>query len=339
VSAAAAPLALTLGEPAGIGLDITIDAWLARREVNVPPFLFVGDSAALMRRAAQLGRDVRTVDATPADATQLFSEAIPCLDGAPAVSAAPGKIEPTDTSAVIDSIRRAVRMVRAGEARAVVTNPIHKKAMQAAGFAFPGHTEFLGALALEEFGEEVSPVMMLAGPELRVVPVTVHIPLADVPGALTTERIVGVGKIVSRELTARFGIERPRLAIAGLNPHAGEDGMLGSEDEEIVRPAVEELRRAGIETMGPLSADTMFHPAARKNYDAALCMYHDQALIPIKTLSFDEGVNVTVGLPFVRTSPDHGTALPIAGTGEARATSLIAALKMADELSRREAAA
>jgi 4-hydroxythreonine-4-phosphate dehydrogenase len=339
VSAAVRPLALTLGEPAGIGLDITIGAWLARREAGVPPFLFVGDSSALLRRAAALGRSVRVASASAGDAVGIFSDAIPCLKDAPAVSAAPGKIDPKDTPAAIGSIRQAVGLVRHGEARALVTNPIHKKAMQEAGFAFPGHTEFLGALAEEEFGKQTMPVMMLAGPELRVVPVTVHIPLADVPGALTTERIVSVGKIVVGELKSRFGIAKPRLAVAGLNPHAGEEGMLGSEDEQIVRPAVEELRRSGIDAIGPLSADTMFHTAARKTFDAALCMYHDQALIPIKTLSFDEGVNVTLGLPFVRTSPDHGTALSIAGTGEARASSLVAALRMADELSRREAAA
>jgi len=339
VSAAVRPLALTLGEPAGICLDITIGAWLARREANVPPFLFVGDSAALLRRAAVLAQTICVATASPEDAVGIFSDAIPCLKDVSTVSAAPGKIDPMDTPAVIGSIRQAVGLVRSGEARALVTNPIHKKAMQQAGFAFPGHTEFLGALAEEEFGKQAMPVMMLAGPDLRVVPVTVHIPLVDVPAALTTERIVAVGKIAARELKSRFGLERPRLAVAGLNPHAGEEGMLGTEDERVVRPAVEELRRAGIDTTGPLSADTMFHTAARKTYDAALCMYHDQALIPIKTLSFDEGVNVTLGLPFVRTSPDHGTALSIAGTGEARATSLIAALRMADALSRHEAPA
>jgi len=339
VSAARGPLALTLGEPAGIGLDITIEAWLARGTAKAPPFLFIGDSNALKRRAAALGRTIRVASALPANATEIFSDAIPCLHGARSVSATPGKLDPKDTPAAIASIRDAVRLVRSGEVRAVVTNPIHKKAMQGVGFAFPGHTEFLGVLAHEEFGEQATPVMMLAGPDLRVVPVTVHIPLADVPAAVTTERIVTVGEIVARELRVRFGIDNPRLAVAGLNPHAGEEGMLGSEDEQIVRPAVEKLRRAGIDAVGPLSADTMFHPGARKTYDAALCMYHDQALIPIKTLSFDEGVNVTLGLPFVRTSPDHGTALSIAGSGQARATSLIAALHMADRLSSHETAA
>jgi 4-hydroxythreonine-4-phosphate dehydrogenase len=217
-----------------------------------------------------------------------------------------------------------------------VTNPIQKKALNDVGFAFPGHTEFLGALSDELFGGRGTPVMMLAAGKFRVVPVTVHIPLASVPAALTTERIVETGKIVARDLKARFGVTSPRLAVSGLNPHAGEEGMLGAEDLAVIAPAVDVLRAAGLEAVGPLPADTMFHPAARETYDAALCMYHDQALIPIKVIAFDEAVNVTLGLPFVRTSPDHGTALALAGTGKAKATSLIAALRMADILANRE---
>jgi 4-hydroxythreonine-4-phosphate dehydrogenase len=331
------PLALTLGEPAGIGLDIAIEAWSARREEDVPPFVFVGDEAALKRRACLLGREVPTAAATPGTAARIFPDALPCLRGAPSVSGKPGSIDAADTGAVIRSIRDAVELTKSGDVAAVVTNPIQKKALNDAGFAFPGHTEFLGALADELFGEATTPVMMLAGPELRVVPVTIHIPLARVPGTLTSELIVTTGKIVAHDLERRFGIARPRIAIAGLNPHAGEEGMLGWEDAAIVRPAVEALVAAGIAAPGPLPADTMFHAEARKTYDAALCMYHDQALIPIKTLAFDDAVNVTLGLPFVRTSPDHGTALSIAGTGKARATSLIAALKLAEALSRRGA--
>jgi len=331
------PLALTLGEPAGIGPDIAIEAWGARRSADIPPFIFVGDAEVLKRRAVALGREIRTIATSIDRAVGLFSEALPCLQDEPTVSGAPGAIRASDTAAVIRSIRRAAELVRAGEASAIVTNPIQKKALNDAGFAFPGHTEFLGALSEELFGKPATPVMMLVSPELRVVPVTIHIPLAEVPRRLTTEMIVRTATIVEHDLRKRFGIARPRIAIAGLNPHAGEDSMLGHEDAAVVRPAVEALVAAGIAVTGPLPADTMFHEEARKSYDAALCMYHDQALIPVKTLGFHEAVNVTLGLPFVRTSPDHGTALTIAGTGKARATSLIAALKMADALARRAA--
>jgi 4-hydroxythreonine-4-phosphate dehydrogenase len=332
------PLALTLGEPAGIGPDIAIDAWLTRKTADIPPFIFVGDAELIARRAAELGKSVPTRATTPDRAADTFADAFPCLDGEPSIVGAPGVITASDTPAVIRSIRRAVEFVRSGDALAVVTNPIQKKALNAAGFEYPGHTEFLGALSQELFATPSTPVMMLAGPDLRVVPVTIHIPLADVPRQLTTELIVETGEIVARDLRHRLGITAPRLAVSGLNPHAGEEGMLGKEEQRIIDPAVEQLRAQGIDASGPLPADTMFHAAARKTYDVALCMYHDQALIPIKTLAFDEAVNVTLGLPFVRASPDHGTALAIAGTGRARATSLIAALRMAAALSRCDAA-
>jgi 4-hydroxythreonine-4-phosphate dehydrogenase len=337
VSSAPKPLALTVGEPAGIGPDITVEAWLARDSAGVPPFIFVGDGGVLLRRAEALGRDIRVATVAPGEAAAIFPHAIPCINDAPPLLGVPGRIERDDTGKVIDAIRTAVRLVQAGEAAAVVTNPVHKKALDAAGFGFPGHTEFLGALSRELYGRAATPVMMLAGPDLRVVPVTVHVPLADVPRRLTANLIVETGRIVARELERRFGVDKPRLAVAGLNPHAGEEGMLGGEDEAIVRPAVEALRAAGIAATGPFAADSMFHAEARGTYDAALCMYHDQALIPIKTLAFDESVNVTLGLPFVRTSPDHGTALALAGSGKARATSLIAALEMAERLARAEA--
>jgi 4-hydroxythreonine-4-phosphate dehydrogenase len=327
------PLALTLGEPAGIGPDIAIAAWLARA-AGLPPFIVVGDAALLMRRAQALGRPVPVERTSAAEAGRVFHDALPCLADAPSVAGRPGDIDPADTPAVIESIRVAVALVRSGEAAAVVTNPIQKKALADAGFAFPGHTEFLGALARDVFEQAARPVMMLVGGGLRVVPVTVHVPLAQVPRLLTADLIASTGAIVAQDLRRRFGIERPRLAVAGLNPHAGEEGMLGSEEERVVRPAVEALRAQGIDATGPLSADTMFHAEARAGYDAALCMYHDQALIPLKTLAFDEGVNVTLGLPFVRTSPDHGTALALAGSGKARPTSLIAALRLADALAR-----
>lgn len=333
------PLVLTVGEPAGIGPDLVIQAWHLRHGAQTPAFLFAGDPDLLLRRAKALGRDIRVESVAPEHASAGFGDAIPCLDGSPAVLGEPGQLHASDAPAVIESIRTAVELVRDGQAAAVVTSPIHKKALNAVGFPFPGHTEFLGELGATLFGQASRPVMMLAGPDLRVVPVTIHIPLADVPRVLTTELIVATGEIVARDLRIRFGIEQPRLALSGLNPHAGEDGMLGTEDDAVVRPAVEALRAGGLDAVGPLSADTMFHPAARAAYDVALCMYHDQALIPIKALAFDEGVNVTLGLPFVRTSPDHGTALALAGTGKARPDSLMAALRMARALAVREGAA
>jgi 4-hydroxythreonine-4-phosphate dehydrogenase len=328
------PLVLTLGEPAGIGPDITIEAWRRRAE-GVPPFIVAGDAGLFARRASRLGVSLPVEICAPGEAADLFANALPCLAGADAVRGEPGRIDPSDTLAVIGSIRAAVELIRSGAVSAIVTNPINKKAVNAIGFAHPGHTEFLAALAEEIFGAPAKSVMMLVGPDLRVVPVTVHIPLAAVPHALSVPLIIGTGRIVTRELQQRFGIARPRLAIAGLNPHAGEEGLLGAEETAMIRPAVDALRAEGIDATGPLAADTMFHAAARATYDAALCMYHDQALIPLKALAFEEGVNVTLGLPFVRTSPDHGTALSLAGTGSARATSLIAALRLADRLARR----
>jgi 4-hydroxythreonine-4-phosphate dehydrogenase len=332
------PLVLTLGEPAGIGPDIAIEAWRLRTP-ETPVFVFAGDADLLFRRARAVGHDIPIERVTAGQVIAAFGDALPCLEGAQMVVGMPGVIQASDTPAVIASIRSAVELVRHGEAAAVVTAPIHKKALNDIGFPFPGHTEFLGALSEELFGEPAMPVMLLAGPELRVVPVTIHIPLADVPRNLTTDLIVRTASVVVRDLKARFGIDNPRLAVSGLNPHAGEDGMLGSEDAAIVRPAVEALRAEGVRVSGPLPADTMFHPAARATYDVALCMYHDQALIPIKTLAFDEGVNVTLGLPFVRTSPDHGTALSLAGTGKAKPDSLIAALRLAARLAHGKAPA
>jgi len=328
------PLALTQGEPGGIGPDIAIDAWLARQRYGVPPFLFVGDADLLTRRAAAMGRDLPVARVAPVDAAAAFAEALPCLAaGPPPAAGRPGELAPEeDGASVLAAIRAAVALVHGGEAAAIVTNPINKKALSQVGFAHPGHTEFLGELAEQAYGAPARPVMMLAAPGLRVVPVTIHIPLADVARALTVEKIVATGRIVAEALRRRFRVARPRLAIAGLNPHAGEGGLLGAEDEAVVAPAVAALAEDGIDATGPLPADTMFHAEARRRYDAALCMYHDQALIPVKTLAFDEAVNVTLGLPFVRTSPDHGTALTLAGTGLARPASLIAALRLAAEL-------
>ncbi len=248
--------------------------------------------------------------------------------------ATPGTPVMQDAAGVIESIDRAVAAVADKTARAVVTLPINKKSLYDVGFEYPGHTEYLGALAAgwPAGQDRFTPVMMLAGPDLRTVPVTIHIPLREVPQALTTALIVDTGRIVARDLRERFGITEPRLAVSGMNPHAGEDGSLGHEDASIIAPAIAALQADGIDATGPLPADTMFHARARAQYDVALCMYHDQALIPAKALAFDESVNVTLGLPFVRTSPDHGTAFDIAGTGLANPASFVAALRMADAM-------
>jgi 4-hydroxythreonine-4-phosphate dehydrogenase len=329
------PLALTIGEPAGIGPDLALGLWRRRRELDLPAFYLIGAAEFLERRAHMLGLDVPLAQVEPAHAAAAFARALPVVPLGLAVTAAPGKPDASSAPTAIAAIRRAVDDVMAGKAAAVVTNPIAKSVLARAGFTDPGHTEFLGRLAQAATGKPVTPVMLLWSPELAVVPVTIHMPLREVFAALTSELIVHTGRITARDLAARFGVARPRLAIAGLNPHAGEDGTLGREDAEIVAPAVKQLRGEGIDARGPLSADTLFHAGARKTYDVALCMYHDQALIPIKTLAFDHGVNVTLGLPFVRTSPDHGTAFDLAGTGKADPGSLLAALKLAGRLSER----
>ncbi len=323
------PLALTLGEPAGIGPELTIDIWRRRAELHIPPFYVVGDPALYRDRARLLGLDlpVKTVTLTGADSA--FDSALPVVPLDMTVTAQPGTPDDTSAPAAIASIRRAVDDVMAGRASAVVTNPIAKNVLYRSGFAEPGHTEFLAKLAEEATGRAVHPVMLLWSPELAVVPVTIHLPLKDVVSRLSKDLIVETGRITARDLRERFGIARPRLAVAGLNPHAGENGTLGEEDRDMVAPAVHLLRAEGIDATGPLPADTLFHAGARAAYDVALCMYHDQALIPIKTLAFDHGVNVTLGLPFVRTSPDHGTAFDIAGTGKADPSSLVAALTLA----------
>jgi 4-hydroxythreonine-4-phosphate dehydrogenase len=326
------PLALTLGEPAGIGPDLTLDVWRRRHALNVPAFYIIGDLEFLGRRARALGYDVPLAAVTPEQSAEAFPNALPVAALDLPVGAMPGKPDGTSAPAAIGSIRRAVSDVLSGHASAVVTNPIAKDVLYRAGFADPGHTEFLARLSEGATGSKVMPVMMLWSPELAVVPVTIHIPLKDVAPRLTTHLIVETGRIVAHDMAKRFGIAKPRIAVAGLNPHAGENGTIGREDELIVAPAVEQLKSDGIDASGPFSADTMFHEQARANYDVALCMYHDQALIPIKTLAFDHGVNVTLGLPFVRTSPDHGTAFDLAGTGKANPASLVAALKLAARL-------
>lgn len=325
------PLALTLGEPAGIGPDVTLKAWLRRDADALPPFYVLGDVGCLEARARQIDLDVPFAEATPQNAAAIFQRAIPVVATGHRVTAQPGQPDETSAPAAIASITQAVADVTQGCAAALVTNPIAKSVLYKAGFRHPGHTEFLADLAAQG-GPAPLPVMLLWSPALGVVPVTIHLPLRDAIAALTTELIVATARIVARDYASRFGIVRPRLALSGLNPHAGEDGALGLEDRDIIAPAVAILRDEGIDARGPLPADTMFHAAARATYDCAICMYHDQALIPAKTLAFDHAVNVTLGLPFVRTSPDHGTAFDIAGTGRADPSSLIAALKLAAKM-------
>lgn len=323
------PLALTSGDPSGIGPEIAIAAWLRRAAAQVPPFYLLSDPDLVAARAARLGLPADIEVSTPSRAAAAFGRALPVVPLAARFADRPGTADPANAAGIVEAIDRAVEDTSSGMAAAVVTCPIAKKPLYDAGFRFPGHTEYLADHAARRYGRDVFPVMMLAGPQLRTVPVTIHVPLSRVPDLLTADLIVRTAQIVAAELAERFAIPAPRLAIAGLNPHAGEGGSMGDEDERIVRPAVERLRAEGIDAVGPLPADTMFHARARAGYDAALCMYHDQALIPAKTLAFDEAVNVTLGLPFVRTSPDHGTAFDIAGRGVARPDSLVAALKLA----------
>jgi 4-hydroxythreonine-4-phosphate dehydrogenase len=326
-----APIAMTMGDPAGIGPELLLRAWLARDTIGTP-FFALADPRALAGLARALGLAVPIAVVDPGEAPGAFNSALPVAPLANAAGARAGQPHSDFAAATIESIERAVGCVRSGAARAIVTNPIAKKTLYDAGFAHPGHTEYLGELA-KSWGAPVQPVMMIWSPLLAVVPVTIHIPLAEVPARLTRGLIVSTARIVARDMRSRFGIARPRLALAGLNPHAGEGGAIGREEIEIIAPAVAELAAEGFDVVGPLPADTMFHPAARARYDVALTMYHDQGLVPAKTLAFDDGVNLTLGLPFVRTSPDHGTAFDIAGKGLANPSSLIAATRLAARLS------
>ncbi len=328
------PLALTQGDPAGIGPEITLLAWQRRRVLSLPTFGVIADIDHLSRLAHRLSLDVPLVACDWGGVERRFDDALPVIPLEQAAQVEPGQPDPATAAGTIASITQAVAAVRQGRAGALVTNPIAKSVLYAAGFAHPGHTEFLAHLAADG-GAAPRPVMMLWCTELAVVPVTIHVPLRAVPDLLTTDMIVETGRIVAQALTRRFGIAAPRLALSGLNPHAGENGALGHEDTAIVQPAVLALQALGFDARGPYPADTMFHARARAGYDAALAMYHDQALIPIKTIAFDEGVNVTLGLPFIRTSPDHGTAFDIAGKGIARPDSLIAALKLAARMAAR----
>lgn len=319
------PLALTMGEPAGIGPELTLKAWLLRDQEALSPFFVLADLDYLEDLRRSLGYSLELLAiARPAEAADCFARGLPVLPLSLAEKVTPGRLSVANAPAVLQSIERAVALTLAGEAAAVVTNPIHKKVLYDAGFSHPGHTEFLAELA-----GGVTPVMLLASDLLKVVPVTIHQSLSQAIATLTPGKIRQTIEITMRSLKQDFGLPTPRIAVAGLNPHAGEGGAMGREEIDMITPLLEELRREGYLLQGPLAADSLFHAAARAHYDAAVCMYHDQALIPIKTLDFDGGVNVTLGLPFIRTSPDHGTALDIAGLGEARPRSLCAALRLA----------
>ncbi|WID96800.1 4-hydroxythreonine-4-phosphate dehydrogenase PdxA [Bosea vestrisii] len=332
-------LALTQGDPAGIGPELALAAWRQREERAIPPFAYLGSAAALAKLAKRLGLQVQLRNVGWDEAEACFATALPVIELDNRLPARSGCPDPANAAGVIEAIERGVDAVEAGQAAALVTNPIAKSVLYAAGFQHPGHTEFLAELAGRGRDKVPRPVMMIWSEGLAVIPVTIHIPLAAVPGQLTTELIVETGRIAAADLERRFGILRPRLALCGLNPHAGEDGALGKEDAAVIAPAVEQLRGLGIDASGPYPADTLFHARARGRYDVALGMYHDQALIPIKTIAFDEGVNVTLGLPFIRTSPDHGTAFDIAGKSIARPDSLCAALKLAARMAAAESRA
>lgn len=325
---ATTPLAISIGDPAGIGPEIIAAAWERRDADALPPFLAIGDARAI--RAVWNGPIAILSD--PTHAAAAFATALPLIQVDD-----PGEIEPGQPNlpgarCALDSLELACGLARQGMASGLVTGPVAKSQLAAIGFSYPGQTEFVAERCGVSAGNAV---MMLAGPSLRTVPITVHVPLADVPRLLSIDLIVGRARVTARALARDFGIETPRLAIAGLNPHAGESGTLGREELEIIRPAIDLLREDGIDVIGPLPADTMFHGPARARYDAALCMYHDQALIPLKALHFDDGVNITLGLPIIRTSPDHGTAFDIAGTGAASPNAMIAAIRMAADCAAR----
>jgi len=317
------PLVISMGDPAGIGPEIVAKAWTARHAHDLPPFAVVGDPRAIA--AVWNGPIVEVADLN--GSARVFDSSLPVLVSKSAGAIRPGEPDADGARSALDALETATGLTRSGAARALVTAPVGKAQLYQVGFTHPGQTEFVA----ERCG--VSPdnaVMMLAGPSLRVVPITTHVPLAAVSGLLTAELIVAKARVTARGLTEDFGIAQPRLAFAGLNPHAGENGALGREEIEVIEPAIVQLRAEGIDVVGPVAADTMFHARARERYDAAICCYHDQALVPLKTLHFDEGVNMTLGLPIVRTSPDHGTAFGIAGRNQAHPGAMIAAIRMAD---------
>lgn len=328
-----------MGDPAGIGIEITLRAWHARHARSLPAFAFYADPDAVADQCGALGLPTPTVIvSTPEEAHRAFATALPLLPVRVAAPVTSGRPDAANAPAVIGAIETAVADARGGRVAGIVTNPIAKSVLKQAGFPHPGHTELLGALSARLWPDHEShAVMMLAAPELRVVPLTVHIPLADVPRAITTELLERTTRTLWRALRDDFGLAHPRIVVAGLNPHAGENGTMGLEEQQLIAPGIARLAAEGLDVTGPYPADTLFYAARRARYDAALCMYHDQALIPLKTLAFDTGVNVTLGLAFVRTSPDHGTAFDIAGRGIASPESLIASIELAARIAAQRA--
>ena len=328
------PIALTCGEPASIAPEITAKAWAALHADTANCFFLIGDAQDFAERIIKAGLQIPVTQIEdPSQAHEVFGTALPILDVPQPKASRAAWIDTRNSQHVIDVIKLATSLCVDGRCSAMVTNPIHKDALYAIGFRHQGHTDFLASLVATP-ASPIQEVMMLVAGGLRAIPITVHVPLAQVPTLLTTEAIVAQARVVAQSLQHWFGIIHPRLWVTGLNPHAGENGAMGLEDKTIIEPAVAALLRMGLDVTGPVPADTAFHAEARANYDAILCMYHDQALIPVKTLDFHGGVNVTLGLPFIRTSPDHGTALNLAGTGRARADSLIAAIKLASQMVR-----
>jgi 4-hydroxythreonine-4-phosphate dehydrogenase len=325
------PLAVSMGEPAGIGPDLILRLYRDRDALGLPPFAVYGNLGFLAARARRLKLDIAFVATSPEQAPREFAAALPIVHVDGLVPDKPGEASPISSKVVIEAISRAVADTLRGACRGVVTAPIHKGVLHTSGFKHPGHTEFLASLCANN-GVAPTPVMMLAHHELRVVPVTIHVPLKDVPRHLTTDLIMRTVRVVARGLKTRFFIDEPRIAVAGLNPHAGEGGTMGMEELDIIAPAVAQLAHEGIDVRGPFPADTLFHLPRWRRYDAVIAMYHDQALIPIKTVAFEEAVNVTLGLPIVRTSPDHGTAFDLAGSGEGSVASFLAAIRLADRL-------
>ncbi|MGV3651730.1 MAG: 4-hydroxythreonine-4-phosphate dehydrogenase PdxA [Devosia sp.] len=325
------PLAISMGEPAGIGPDLILRLYAERQQHGLPAFIVYGHLDFLKARAQRLGFDIALIATGPEAAAETFPNALPVADIAGLVPDKPGDSTPLSANVVVEAISQATFATLRGSCRGVVTAPIQKSVLYTAGFRHPGHTEFLAALCWPDQPQRQS-VMMLAHDELRVVPLTVHVPLLSVPGLVTAELIGATCRTVAHDLRTRFGIETPRLAITGLNPHAGEDGTMGTEEQRIIGPAIVNLQREGLDVSGPLPADTLFHLPRWRQFDAVIAMYHDQALIPIKTVAFDAAVNITLGLPIVRTSPDHGTAFDLAGTGKGSSASMLAAIRMAHRL-------
>lgn len=325
-------VAVTQGDPSGIGIEITLKAWLQKDNLEATFFL-ISDPDFVKAQANALGLDVPVCRADLRNVRNLFASSLPVLPISHKVAARPGHPDPAFAQSTIVSIEQAVELALNGQVKGIVTNPISKRILYDSGFAHPGHTEYLGHLCSKKQSQSFHPVMMLWCQDLAVIPVTVHVPLKHVPSHLTQDLIIQTAQIAHDDLKQRFHISHPRIAVAGLNPHAGEQGTMGQEEQTIITPAIKKLQHMGLDVKGPYPADTLFHEQARCTYDVALSMYHDQGLIPIKTIAFDRAVNVTLGLPLVRTSPDHGTAFDIAGQNRANPQSLIEAIKLASQMS------